>query len=357
MKKLGVYLILIILMLSVLGTISCSSSNTTSTKTPAGTTAAAPTSQVAAKTVVLRLAMGAPPVDPMVAEIEKMAKKVTERTNGRYTMQVFAGDSLIKSPEALDAVRTGTIEMANSLPSWLSGSDVIFSTAELPFMFNNLKAAYAALEPLRQVYTTVLEKKFNQKMIQLYASSDLELCSRKPVQTLENWKGLLVAGQDNNVSLTVQALGGSPVSMPWPDQYPSLQKGVIDGAYSTTMAMMSLKEWEVAPYLVLCSTFPCLCGTMINLDLWNKMPKDVQDILMQESDNCTASMKDLFIQSTVSIPQELTKAGMKVSTLSAAERDKWRTASRPAYDKIMSAVGPDAQKITDIVNKANSDNP
>lgn len=357
MKKAGIYLLLLILTLSILGTISCSSSSTPTSTTPANTSPAAATSAPAAKAVVLRLAMGAPPVDPMVAEIEKMAKKVTERTNGRYKMEVYAGDSLIKTTEALDAVRTGTVEMANCLPSWLSGSDMIFSTAELPFMFNNLKAAYAGCEPLRQIYSAVLEKKFNQKMIQLYASSDLELCSRKPVQSMDNWKGLLVAGQDNNVSLTVQALGGSPVSMPWPDQYPSLQKGVIDGAFSTTMAMMSLKEWEVAPNLVLCGAFPCLCGTMINLDLWNKMAKEDQDILIQEANNCTASMKTLFLQSTDSVPQDLAKAGMKVYTLPAAERDKWKAASRTAYDKIMSGVGSDAQKITDIINKANSDNP
>jgi TRAP-type C4-dicarboxylate transport system substrate-binding protein len=80
----------------------------------------------------------------------------------------------------------------------------------------------------------------------------------------------------------VSALGGVPMLIPMPDNYLSLQKGVIDGMGSPWEAIHVWRFYEVVKNYT-DGVFPAVYFSIaMNKNKFNSLPKDVQDAMMSE---------------------------------------------------------------------------
>ena len=53
-------------------------------------------------------------LDTLFGACETFAKSVSEATDGKFQIQVFAGGEIVPALQALDAVQNGTVEMGHS---------------------------------------------------------------------------------------------------------------------------------------------------------------------------------------------------------------------------------------------------
>jgi len=180
----------------------------------------------------------------------------------------------------MDAVRTGTVEMASIGLGIFAGLDP--GLAEIPMLYNNVRANAAACKESADLYNEILEEKFNQKALAIYTTGAQEMISKKPVKTLADWKGLLVGATNPETAALTTALGGSPVVIPWTECYSNLEKGVVDAVMTSTQWTMISGLNDVASYVTRFYSTPTFNTYLINLDAFNKMPKDVQEILIEE---------------------------------------------------------------------------
>jgi TRAP-type C4-dicarboxylate transport system substrate-binding protein len=109
--------------------------------------------------------------------------------------------------------------------------------------------------------------------------ADSLFTTKKQVKSLADIKGLKI-GVSGGVADTVAGMGGVPVMMGPPDLYMNLDKGIIDGCFNSWVSGMQLKWLEPVNYAVV----PGFCGsvslaTMMNKDVWNKLPKGIQAIM------------------------------------------------------------------------------
>jgi len=86
------------------------------------------------------------------------------------------------------------------------------------------------------IIANAVYEKFNPKelddvkVMYLHAyGSGLLFTKDKPVSKMEDLKGMKIRSHGTTAKV-VKALGGIPVTMPMPELYQSLQKGVVDGA-------------------------------------------------------------------------------------------------------------------------------
>lgn len=127
-----------------------------------------------------------------------------------------------------------------------------------------------------------LFKKFNLHWIPYHSNiTEAEYLSNKPITTVADFKGLKFRGTGWSTKV-INEMGGSGVMMPFQDVYSALERGLIDAAeVSTPSGNWDLKYHEVVKY----QGFPGIhklwetAGLMINMDAWNKLPKDLQAIL------------------------------------------------------------------------------
>ena len=66
-----------------------------------------------------------------------LAKRVASATGGKFQIQVFAAGEIVPGPQALDAVKDGTLECCFSAPYYYFGKDATFAFGtSIPFGMN-----------------------------------------------------------------------------------------------------------------------------------------------------------------------------------------------------------------------------
>jgi TRAP-type C4-dicarboxylate transport system substrate-binding protein len=269
MKKLSMCLsLLLVLSLVIVGAVSC------------------PTPEEA-EPVVLRFALALPPGDFLVVAAEEMAARFNERAaDYNYSIEVYPGGVLCTFEESLDMVKSGAVEMANFGLEYAAAEDERFLAVGLPFMLKDLEANRKFVELIAaSLYDSIFEEKFNQKPLCTTISNFHEYCGNEPIKTLEDWEGLLIQASNPIEAQTVEALGASAVSIPFFDLVPAMEKGVVDGGVGAgPIAIYFLNWYDSFKHVTTESNMFGLYSLVnINLDVFNAMPKDVQEILIEEA--------------------------------------------------------------------------
>ena len=303
--------------------------------------------------VVLREALMHPPTDYMAKYTQTMANRFNARFPGEYEITVHPGGALMGMAESLDGVRTGMVEIGQYPPGVFSNMDVRFTTAEMPFLYNNIEANIAACEEMLPVYSEMLEEKYNQKALALWTATSLDLLSKKPIRTLEDWEGLQVMAINPPCAAVITAFGGAAVSIDFPDAYVSLDKGVVEAGMYATTQMVEYSMWEVADYCVPVYMVPTFIVSAINLDVWNDLPKDVQDALLEEHQKMANDLNALYEVLVTTNPDTLASHGVEIYILPEDERDRWREAIQPWVDEKWAEMGDFAKKVQDIADEIN----
>ena len=310
----------------------------------------------AKKPVVLRLVIATPEGDwPQTFRDKEMAKRFNERAKGEYVIEVHAGGALAKLPEFFDAVRVGAVEMEFSNWGMFTFLDSRLGLLETPFLFTTNYATNAACPKLLPLYDKILQEKFNAKGLAMANTGGLGLWAQKPVKTLDDWKGLLVGSVSPVTSTLIKGLGGSPVTIPFYEIYESLQKKVVDAAAQSAHGGVVFYFPQVCKYFTAFYGVPAPAGYSINMDVWKKMPLNIQKILLEETQKAVEWMNNIVV---TELPERdlntFNEKGVEVYYLPKAEREKWAGQLQSYKDEQLSGhgeIGKAIRKIADEVNK------
>ncbi len=176
-------------------------------------------------------------LDTIYGAAEVFSKAVSEMTDGKFQIQVFAAGEIVPGLQAMHAVRDGTVEVCHTASYYYVGVDPTFAFGTaLPFGLNS------RMQDAWQFQAGGLEL-----MNEFYAKHSIHAvpcgntgCQmggwfRKEIKTVKDLDGLKMriggfAGR------AMQKLGVVPQQVAGGDIYPALEKGTIDAA-----------EW-VGPY-------------------------------------------------------------------------------------------------------------
>jgi TRAP-type C4-dicarboxylate transport system substrate-binding protein len=294
----------------------------------------------------------------VVNNAENFVNEFNSKAGGKYVIEIHPGESLVKFVDSLDAVRTGAVEMDLWPVDFFSTVNPNFAAASLPFVVNNIQADAAYGAAMMPTYESLLTSKFNCKPIYFHTLTGMDLISKKEVKTKADWNGLLVHSISPQMGNIIKYMGGAPVSMPFADAYQGLQKGVVEASIISTSQMVTFKMYEVAKYLYTAYLTPSAAVITINLDTWNKLPKDMQDLLMTCGQNASKSTNDYFIKATKEFEKTLADNGMTVSAVPAAERATWADTVKPYCDELYSKMDASfAAKVKEVSSQLNEKYP
>ena len=180
----------------------------------------------------------------------------------------------------MEAVRTGSAEIGSIGFGIYAGADERLSITGLPFIFNNIEAMAAAQnDKMVALFDSIMSEKFNQKVLGVHQTSFNEIISTKPIKTMADWKGTIVGAMSPTDMDFIGAMGGAGQLVDWSEDYSNLQKGVIDAVFSGSTYMKIAELYKVAPQITYMSALGFNYGITVNLDIWNAMPADIQQIL------------------------------------------------------------------------------
>ena len=213
---------------------------------------------------------------PCIA-MERWARELTARTDGAVNIETFPGGTLLDAKNMVRGVMQGQADIGCISFAYHPGAYPFFSVFELPLGFSS---AEAASKVMWELYAKHQPKEVSRlKLIALFSSAPSQIMSAKPVHSPEDLKGLVLRAS-GILADVAGSLGVSPVSMPQSDTPEALQKGVVQGVFSSFDVLKDYNFAESCRYglIVDMPVYPFM--VFMNLNTWNSLPAKVQKAIM-----------------------------------------------------------------------------
>ena len=223
---------------------------------------------------------------PCQVIIHYFAPNLEERTGGALKILVSSFPELgLAGPDTLDLVADGTIAMANIYGGYVGGALPPIEIQVLWGVYPDQESEYmatAAITP--DLEKMVLEATGGGILIKhnWFAGNDQYFFSKKPLRTLEDFKGLKTRSHGAALSDWIEGMGASAQFVAFAEVYTALERGILEAGVTGADAGFGQRWYEVADYIngPLIS-FPST-NNVINGKLWDKIPADLQQIMVEE---------------------------------------------------------------------------
>jgi TRAP-type C4-dicarboxylate transport system substrate-binding protein len=171
------------------------------------------------------------------------------------------------------------------------------------------------------------------KIMYLHAHGPPMLHSKVKIEKLEDMHGLKVRSYGFNAAM-VKALGAIPVSMGQEEVYEALSKGVVDATFSPIEVLKGWKQAEVIDYSIDIEgvAYSTAMYVMMNLDKWNSLPKDVQQIIEEVNQEWIMKTANAWDSSDEEGRNYTLAQDNEIIKLPKEESDRWAKAVSPIVE-------------------------
>lgn len=288
------------------------------------------------------------PPFPWGLAAQRWADLVKERSSGRIVMKVYPGSSLVGGDQTKEftAMRQGVIDMAvGSTINW-SPQVQELNLFSMPFLMPDYKAIDA-----------ITRSDVGKKLFEIIASKDVvplawgengfrELTnSKRAIRSPEDLKGLKIRVVGSPLfNDTFTALGANPTQMSWADAQPALSTGAVDGqenpltiftvAKLHTVGQKHVTLWHYVADPLIFAVSKEAYATFSPAD-----QKIVNDAAIDAAKYNIELARKGVTPEDQSVLKDIGALGVEIVSLTPAQVEVFRTATKPIYDKWKARIG------------------
>lgn len=319
----------------------------------AGLIGAAMSGSVSAQEMTLKFQSSDPAGNPNFILQQGWAESVSAKTGAKVAIELLPVESIVAHNETQDAIAAGILDGHITDTSYFAGKDPAFG------LIANPVGAWSSPDEMFAFMNDGGGKELMNELVEPYGlhfigatTPGLEaFVSKKPLNGVDDLKGLKMRAPEGLVQQVFAAAGAAPVNLPGSEVFTSLDKGVIDAAdYSVFSTNQAQGMHDVAPNPVYPGfhSMP-LVEISMNKGKWDGLSDDVKTALEEsvrefsQSQVAALAAKDLEAVAAA-------KAGgtVTVSDWPAEERAKFRTIATGEWAKV-AARSDNAQKVYDVL--------
>jgi TRAP-type C4-dicarboxylate transport system substrate-binding protein len=216
---------------------------------------------------------------------EEWAQSVERRADGRVKFELTSLPELgLSGAETIRIIKTGVVDVAEVYGGYVAGELPMLEILELPGIFPDPDTAKKAILAWKPHEAKILEERANAVLLAMAVYPDQAIFSKRPVRTLEDFKGLKTRVHSVALASLVAGLGGEPLTVAFAEVYTALERGTLDAGISGTKPGYGLRWYEVAKYLVGPISMRPHVALAINKTAWKRLPSDLQGILKEEAE-------------------------------------------------------------------------
>ncbi|MCH2395913.1 TRAP transporter substrate-binding protein [Oceanibaculum sp.] len=288
---------------------------------------------------------------------ERLAKRITDATDGRLSIKVFAGGELVPALQVWDAVSSGTADMGHDAAYYHIGKSAgtpFFSTVPFGMTTHELNAWIkwgGGQELWDEFYAPFNLKAFHA------GNTGVQMGGwfRKEITSADDLKGLKfrMPGQGGQV---LQKLGATVVLLPGGEIFPALQSGAIDGTeWVGPYNDLSLGFHQVAKFYYYPGFHEPAPGIQatFNKAKYDALPKDIKAII----EACCAAENELMVaefnqRSGPALQTLIRDHGVQLKQFSRDILEAFGTKSGELMEELLASSDPMVKKIAEEYLKA-----
>ena len=270
------------------------------------------------------------------------AARVNEQMAGKVKVEVYPNSQLFNDDKVLEAMLLGDVHMAAPSLSKFEKYTKGFRIFDFPFLFNDIDAVdrFQGGDAGQALLQSMTDK--GLLGLGYWHNGMKQLSASQPLLAPEDAAGLKFRVQQSDVLVAqFEQLGANPQKMAFSEVYGALQQGVVDGQENTWSNIYTKKFFEVQDgvtetnhgvidYLVITST-----------EFWEGLPEDIRTELAQIFAEVTAERNAISNQINADNRKKIVDAGGEIRELTPEQKDAWRGAMKPVWDKFIDDVGQD----------------
>lgn len=284
--------------------------------------------------------------------LRDFAKQVEEASNGEIIISVQEGGAMgLKDEDHFTAIADGIVPMASVLMGAAVGTSPIYALSTSPFLVQGFEEA-KLLRDIAMPYYEEEAKRLNQKILYTCPWPPSAVHAKRPIKEYEDLEGLRIRTYDKKGTEVLQKAGANAVVMSWGDVYPALATGTIDSVLTSTTSAVAGNFWEVLTDTTLVNFAIPVNMININLDTFNSLPQEQQDILVQVGQEME---KKWWQEAEATMDEEiktLRENGMTVhEEISDELARKLRESGQFIIDNWLEKVGQDGREILNEFNE------
>lgn len=275
--------------------------------------------------------------DPQHDVALRLAKLVSERTNGEIKGRVFPTSQLGKIPRQVEGIQLGTQEVFLAPPGFLQGVNPAFQVADAPGMFKDHMHAHRAVN----------DDSFRDKFLQLAADKGIigghiytydgtSYMTTTPIVKLADFKGLKIRVLATQIERAIVGqFGATGVPIPFTEVVPAIQRKVVDGARTSLVVAAKAKFPTVTKNLLVTNGAYITAGAWFSKVWLNKLSSKNRKIVVDTAGEMAEWSSKNSLSFVADMEAEWKKQGATVSRLSSAEQATYMTKIAPLGDQML----------------------
>jgi len=276
-------------------------------------------------------------------------KTVGERTGNRVQFQPFWGQSLVPLPRTMSAVKSGIADAGYFVTAVLSGEEKDFAILEVHGALPTDERYVQAWQAIEPVITRILDRHDVALMWPRRSPKAPIACKHKFLKEAADYRGLKIRAAGRWEIASIGKMGGAGFAIPPAETYTALQRGTVDCTYHIYPILWALKLYEVAPYVTRIDDSASFNFIGMNKQKWTQLSEADRKAIQDVSREAMRREMDTLKRREETIIEDLAKKGVKFHTPSAAELKRIADAVRPVWQDARQAMGPDGQKLADLL--------
>jgi len=270
------------LILSGCGGKTTTTSSSTSTSTSTSTT---PTTQ---KPIKLKFSCPFVEHEPPGVFANHFLDLVEEKTNGMVTFDRYFAEALAKHTEHIQLLSSGSVDLVMVVPTYVGQELVLTSVLDYPMLKDGTKTTAAVNRIMNEIPETKAildaeQERLNIKILSWNFAGGNDVICKNEVTSLSEMAGMKI---NMWAPADVQIWGefgmfAEPIYVA--DLYESLSRGVIDSVFIPIGGCLALHLFEASKSFLAFNMAGADVPIIFNLEKWNSLPSDIQDIIMEAS--------------------------------------------------------------------------
>jgi len=280
--------------------------------------------------------------------VKVFQREVDKLSAGKMKVRAFGAASLGPDVQMQQALIGGAQEMMVGSTATLVGISKEMALWDTPFLFNSAKEADAVLDgPVGEKVKAKLAEKGLVGLVYWENGFRNLTNSKRSITKLEDLHGVKLRVMQNAVFLdSFKALGANVVPLPFPELFPALETGAVDGQENPFNTILSSKFYEVQKYLSVTNHVYSPWIVTVSKKFWDGLSEDEQKVLMDAAAKSREfERKDTRDEAARSLV-ELKRKGMVVNELPPSETARMRERLIRINASVASSVGMDLWKET-----------
>lgn len=289
-----------------------------------------------------------------VAAMEVLAPEISEKTDGKFTIDVQVNGALGSDAEATEATIMGTMYSCGPACATIASFDSNWYILDVPYVFKSKEHARAALDgELGQFLSDSLEQ--TAGLICLgYGESGMRNLSNnsKAITSPADMSGMKIRTLENKYHLAAfSALGANPTPMSFSEVYTALSTKQIDGQDNPITITCTSKFYEVQSYYTLTEHMFCGNCVVVNAEWFHSLPESYQTALREAVKDMITEQRRLIDANEEAYIAEMEAAGCEIITLTDAEKQEFIDATQSVRDDFVAEFGDVGQTMLDLAAK------